>query len=69
MHSPPGNIRAKWPSVCRRGIDSAQRVVELFTGYKGPRYCVEVSLNKLSCDVAIAVPDIVTKAMRKTLRH
>ena len=37
-----GNIKAKWPSVCRRGIDSANRVVQLFTGYKGPRFCVEV---------------------------
>jgi hypothetical protein len=37
-----GNIKAKWPSVCRKGIDSANRVVQLFTGYKGPRFCVEV---------------------------
>ena len=45
-----GNIRAKWPSVCRRGMDSVERVVELFTGYKGPRSCVEVrtkAINKV----------------------
>ena len=40
-----GNIKAKWPSVCRRGIDSANRVVQLFTGYKGPRFCVEVRVH------------------------
>ena len=47
-----GNIRAKWPSVCRRGMDSVERVVELFTGYKGPRSCVEVrtkAINKVKC--------------------
>lgn len=48
-----GNIRAKWSSVVRRGSDSAmQRIVQLFSGYQGPRACILSAIQYSEQNVA-----------------
>lgn len=47
-----GNIRAKWSSVVHRSSDSAlHRLVQLFSGYQGPRACIISAVKYAELDI------------------
>ena len=47
-----GNICAKWSSVVRLGTDSSvNRLIQLFSGYQGPRSCIIDALQRSELDI------------------